>query len=85
MKALLEERIANILRILDTRQRLPGYRVLKLTKILPQLRRAIDKIAEGSYGWCDDCGEKIPETRLAVVPGSTRCIACQEKFERSLT
>ena len=30
---------------------------------------------------CLDCGGEISEARQAAVPGCTRCIACQEKFE----
>lgn len=50
-------------------------------------RRAIDK-ARGrkfpgqSRAECDDCGEPIPEARRKAVPGCTRCVACQEDFER---
>lgn len=31
---------------------------------------------------CEDCGEQIPEARRQAVPGCTRCIECQEFFER---
>lgn len=34
---------------------------------------------------CDDCGEPIPEARLAAAPGCIRCIDCQRAFERQLT
>ena len=30
---------------------------------------------------CEDCGEPIPERRLAAAPGCIRCIACQREFE----
>lgn len=30
---------------------------------------------------CEDCGCDIPKARLAAVPGTTRCVACQEKHE----
>ena len=28
--------------------------------------------------FCVDCGEKIPESRINVVPGARRCVRCQE-------
>ena len=31
---------------------------------------------------CEDCGEQIPEARLAAVPGCIRCVICQTAFER---
>jgi len=33
---------------------------------------------------CEDCGEEIPEKRRALVPGCTRCVACQTRFEKGL-
>lgn len=31
---------------------------------------------------CDDCGEDIPKQRRDSIPGVTRCVYCQELFER---
>lgn len=31
---------------------------------------------------CEDCGEMIPEARRRAATGCTRCIRCQERFER---
>jgi phage/conjugal plasmid C-4 type zinc finger TraR family protein len=82
-KTQLEARIARILRILDTQQRLPGYQALKLRLVIPHLKRAIEKVEEGTYGLCDDCTSEIPKERLRVVPGTTRCVECQQRFETS--
>ncbi len=46
-------------------------------------RRALARIAEGTYGACADCGDTIPAKRLAVVPTATRCVRCEEKAERA--
>ena len=43
--------------------------------------RALGKISEGLYGKCIDCGNNIAEKRLQLFPDTTRCLACQEKFE----
>ena len=32
---------------------------------------------------CEECGAPIPEKRRQAAPGCTRCIRCQEDFERS--
>ncbi len=42
---------------------------------------------KGDWDWedavrCEDCGGEIPEARLRAVPGATRCVKCQEEFER---
>ncbi|QEY23520.1 MULTISPECIES: TraR/DksA family transcriptional regulator [Neisseriaceae] len=31
---------------------------------------------------CEDCGDTIPEARRQAVRGCTRCVLCQEYFER---
>ena len=31
---------------------------------------------------CEDCGDEIPESRRQAAPGCTRCISCQQRFER---
>ena len=37
---------------------------------------ALERIAEGTYGVCENCGEDIGEARLQVVPEATRCVNC---------
>jgi len=31
---------------------------------------------------CEDCGADIPEKRRQAAPGCTRCVFCQQRFER---
>ncbi|NLG20423.1 MAG: hypothetical protein GX555_03180 [Actinomycetales bacterium] len=45
-----------------------------LQEILDQVRRALAKLDDGSYGRCDECGEEIGEGRLEVRPWSTHCL-----------
>jgi DnaK suppressor protein len=45
------------------------------------ITRALERIKEGEYGICADCGNPIAEKRLNSFPGTMRCLACQEKFE----
>ena len=37
---------------------------------------ALERIEEGTYGVCENCGEDIGEARLQVVPEATRCVSC---------
>lgn len=39
---------------------------------------ALERIANGSYGICENCGEKIGQARLEIVPEATRCVDCAE-------
>ncbi|MDP2664295.1 MAG: TraR/DksA C4-type zinc finger protein [bacterium] len=40
---------------------------------------ALARIADGTYGVCVDCGGKIPDERLVVIPYASRCTPCQGK------
>jgi DnaK suppressor protein len=51
-------------------------------KRLHDVERALQKIEEGTYGICDDTGEKIPKGRLEAVPEAIRTVEAQERFER---
>lgn len=45
------------------------------------IESALNHIAEGSYGRCEDCGETIAVERLKAYPTASRCIRCQERYE----
>ena len=45
------------------------------------LRRALRKLDEGEYGWCEQCGEAIPEARLEIDPAADHCVACAQWME----
>ncbi len=41
-----------------------------------EVRRALEKVDDGSYGRCDGCSAEIPQGRLEVHPSAVRCVAC---------
>jgi DnaK suppressor protein len=41
-----------------------------------QIRFALARIDNGTYGVCSNCGKDIPAARLEVQPIATRCVAC---------
>ena len=43
---------------------------------LDSIRKTRQKIKEGAYGKCDNCGSEISPERLKVVPEAARCITC---------
>jgi DnaK suppressor protein len=49
---------------------------------ISQVERALLRLADGGYGWCENCGEEIPPARLAVYPSATLCVACKQLDER---
>src|SRR5450830_1808836 len=44
---------------------------------------ALQRIADGHYGECLDCGVEIPAARLHAAPEAERCIRCQEALEHT--
>lgn len=42
---------------------------------------ALRRIDEGTYGYCEECGEKISKQRLKAVPFATLCVSCKAKKE----
>jgi len=47
-----------------------------------RVERALAKLAEGSYGVCDDCGGEIAARRLEAIPESNLCVACARRAPR---
>ncbi len=40
------------------------------------LQAALKRIYEGEFGFCDDCGDEIGQSRLMANPIITKCISC---------
>jgi DnaK suppressor protein len=47
-----------------------------------QVERALERLDEGNYGWCERCGNPIPVERLAAFPSATLCVTCKQLEER---
>ena len=52
------------------------------SNLLRNVRAALDRIEEGSFGVCLHCEEDISPKRLAAVPSTAFCIVCQEIADR---
>jgi DnaK suppressor protein len=52
------------------------------SKLLNQVRLALQRIEDGGYGTCLNCEEEISLKRLNAVPHTPFCIACQELADR---
>lgn len=68
---------------LDTR----GSRFVRRAEVeaRDRIERAIEKLDEGSYGECDDCGRGIAGARLDAAPDSLLCVACEGRASRRVT
>ena len=49
--------------------------------ILDQIEAALQRIENGSYGRCKECGEPIPKTRLNAIPYAADCVRCASQQE----
>ncbi len=50
---------------------------------LQQVEAALQRLDEGTYGRCAQCGQAINPERLKVLPYATLCIACQRQLEQA--
>ena len=70
-------RLANQMREIDTR----------LTALdadeLARIDRALERIADGSYGFCEECGCAIRFERLKAEPMTQHCVACKSRWEQA--
>lgn len=50
-------------------------------KLIVKIREALQRIEDGTFGDCEDCGEEIGHERLKARPVTTLCIDCKRKQE----
>jgi DnaK suppressor protein len=52
------------------------------SRLLLQVRAALQRIQDGSFGTCIECESAISPRRLSAVPSASRCIQCQDAADR---
>ncbi len=67
-----EETMARLLARLDDRGKAE----------IEAIDRALGRIANGTYGRCEECGSRIALSRLRALPTATLCLRCAETRER---
>lgn len=50
-------------------------------KLLNKIDKALIRIEDGEYGYCDETGEEIGIARLEARPIATLCLDAQERWE----
>lgn len=51
------------------------------TETLSRINEALNRLEDGTYGYCFECGEEIAERRLRALPFAVRCKDCEEARE----
>lgn len=50
-------------------------------RLIAKVREALERIEDGSFGICEECGADIAEKRLKARPVTTLCINCKRQQE----
>ncbi|MCL7452612.1 MAG: TraR/DksA C4-type zinc finger protein [Anaerolineae bacterium] len=48
-------------------------------QLLSQVKSALTRFDQGTYGTCERCGEDIDPARLEALPYATLCLRCQQR------
>ncbi|MGB8347800.1 MAG: TraR/DksA family transcriptional regulator [Ktedonobacteraceae bacterium] len=51
--------------------------------LLDQVNAALQRIEQGTYGICENCGQPIYEKRLEALPWASLCLKCQVEQSHS--
>jgi RNA polymerase-binding transcription factor DksA len=49
--------------------------------LLEQTAAALERIDQGAFGRCQECGAEIPRDRLEALPYTPYCVACARKVQ----
>lgn len=66
---------------LDLEQDVDYELLNKYTQTLKNIDEALERLDDGTYGICEECGEQIGEKRLQAVPFALCCVDCQREKE----
>jgi len=53
------------------------------TETLRSVAAALTRLDEGTYGYCSECDDEIPEARLKAMPFAIRCRECESTREEA--
>jgi DnaK suppressor protein len=48
------------------------------SEMLKEINDALKRVARGSYGECEGCGQEVSPNRLKAIPWARYCLICQE-------
>jgi RNA polymerase-binding protein DksA len=47
-----------------------------------EIEKALARMDDGTYGYCEVCGDRIPVPRLEAIPWADQCVKCKSRGER---
>jgi DnaK suppressor protein len=48
---------------------------------LEKIEGALERLEDGTYGNCEECGARIPKQRLLAIPFASMCVKCASRSE----
>jgi DnaK suppressor protein len=51
---------------------------------LAHIENALERVEDGSYGQCEECGARIPKARLEAIPYTSVCVKCAGHLEKGV-
>lgn len=51
-------------------------------KLMNKVKEALERLENGDFGVCEECGEEISDARLKARPVTTLCIDCKMEAEK---
>ena len=51
----------------------------RLSKLFGETKEALERIENGTYGYCENCNKEIDSARLKAFPQATTCLGCENK------
>jgi DnaK suppressor protein len=49
---------------------------------LAAIEAALERVEDGTYGTCEECGATVPKLRLNAIPYTPFCIKCAQQLEK---
>lgn len=57
----------------------------RLNGLMVEVERALEKMDDGTYGYCDVCKERIDPARMEALPQAILCLNCRQKMKNAKT
>ena len=54
-------------------------------KKLIEIDEALERIEDGTYGICEECGKRIASNRLKIMPFARLCVPCKSDIEKQIS
>jgi DnaK suppressor protein len=48
---------------------------------LEEIDQALERLTQGTFGFCEECGSTIPRARLQALPYTRHCVVCARKLQ----